>query len=692
MLSQDAAVDKQPGELLKGERMVTGESWRDDAKEAFKITYSSVPLRVGYAARPDPAEQQVSSDRFIADPIDMVSLKDSSFFGGYGKGGYFNSRNPFRPISLNGLTAPLSLLDDAIYKLNVTPTYEVLRRSLGRVVQDEHGVNTIKDGDFLNKANEMIPDDIDWNDPAQRKAKQEAEDEIKKFRQALSAIAEENETILQNDAANGVSNTGGAEAMRFLGSLYIVRALASLQQVWNQTTGPSMGYAAGKIAVGKGKQAAQYFSILQKLITDRKFNEQAREFVRKTDRSVYYRSADGADVARDIMHSQVRFGKSTAKNLAGKGLREYEKLGEKALHWTIGKGESYLSTAMFIVELADQMKMEPADVVKSNVEPTAMAKSNARRKVNDVMAQSDQSKKSWMFQNRTSSPGRNALWRSMVRFSNHTSSMASNTSVLVPILFDEKADAETKKEALENVVTSLTQNILFYPFKLQMLVPMVSYLFFLAGGDDDDKAQKKAQKLANEWMFVDKKSSMLGEVIKTITFGNKRELFDQTKKADAAQASAFAEIASRSLLELTTAVPVLGVMAGYAPVSGLVQKTVTNPMAIAGAAGLNNTFNRKQLKAGFGSYDKNGVTIRSYKDSWHGSLADLTAPTAMAHDALEAGVLTSQYLMSREAQRNRAASLLDAATYLTFEAIPFAREPRAEKRAEMREVIRKENK
>lgn len=692
MLSQNKAVDKQPDDLLKGERMITGEAWRDDAKEAFKRTYSSVPLRVGYAARPDPKDQQVSSDRFIADPIDMVSLKDSSFFGGYGKGGYFNSRNPFRPISLNGLTAPLTLLDDAIYKLNVTPTYEVLRRSLGRVVQDEHGVNTIKDGDMLNKVNSIIPDDIDWNDPAQSKAKQKADDDVKKFRQALSAISEENETILQNDAANGVSNTGGAETMRFLGSLYIVRALASVQQVWNQTSGPSVGYAAGKIAVGKGKQAAQYFSILQRLIVDRKFNEDAREFVRKTDRSVYYRSADGADVARDIMHSQVRFGKSKAKNLAGKGLREYEKLGEKALHWTIGKGESYLSTAMFIVELADQMKMKPEDVIKPGVEPTAMAKSNARRKVNDVMAQSDQSKKSWMFQNRTSSPGRNALWRSMVRFSNHTSSVASNTSVLVPVLFDSQADPETKKEALENVVTSLTQNILFYPFKLQMLVPMVAYLFFLAGGDDDDKAQRKAQELANKALFVDDDSSMLGEVIKTITMGKKKELFDQTKKADAAQASAFAEIASKSLVEFATAIPVLGVMVGYAPVSGLVQKSVTNPMAIAGAAGVNNTFNRRKLKPGFNGYDKNGVTIREFSDSWHGTLADLTAPTAMAHDAMEAGILTSQYLMSREAQRNRAASLLDAATYLTFEAIPFAREPRSVKRAELREVVRKDSK
>jgi hypothetical protein len=376
-------------------------------------------------------------------------------------------------------------------------------------------------------------------------------------------------------------------------------------------------------------------------------------------------------------------------------LRGYEEIGEKAIHWSIGVGESYLATAMYIVELADQMKIDPKDLVKSSVEPTAMAKSNARRKVNDVMGMSDQSRKSWMFQNRTSSPGMNALWRSMMRFSNQTASLASNTSVAVPILFDSKADAETKQEALENMVTTLTQNVLFNPFKLAMLVPIVAHLLYLVGGDDDDKAQKKAQAFANKMMAVDKDSSMIGEVIKTLAFGKKRELFDQEKKPDAAQASAMAEIGSKTASELLTSVPVFGAAFGYSAVSGLSQRFFTNPLATSAATFVHNAsngFDKKQLKKSSFPYDKRAVTIRSYDQDWDQSLAGLTAPSQMLHDIGSAAWLTAEYGMTRQAQQHRAASLVDMAVYVAMEFIPFARDARSLKKSELREAVRKDSK
>lgn len=685
MLSREEAPDEEK----------TGESWKDSKRDAFRATYSSVPLRIGYASHPDPKERSVSSGKFISDPADIVSFKDSSFFGGYGKQNDFNNRNKsvFRPIQINGLTAPLSLVDDAVYRLNVTPTYDVLRRAIGRSSSDSHGKTLVRDGDFLEKVQSLRPE----NDNGTRQWREGYEQAIKKeemFQEALSGISSELETVIQNDAANGVLNTGGAEVMRFLGSAYIVRSLASIQQLWDQTTGPSVGYSLGKLSVGKGYQVGDYFHILGKLLTDKDFREKARKFIREVDPSVYYRSADGQDITQSVMKSQRRYGVNVVKNKAGKALRKYEEIGEQALNFTIGGGERFIATSMFLTEMMDQMGGITVEelIAKKDEEIPISAKINSKLKVSDVMAQSDQSTKSWMFQNRTSGPARAALWKSLVRFSNHTSSVASNTAVMTPVLFDSNADPQTKLEARENVVTSLAQNLLFYPFKLKTLIPMVAYLLYGLGGDDDDKAQKKAQELANDVMAVDKDSNPLAAILKTLMFGKKREFFQQDKKADAAQASAVAELLSKSAAELATTIPVLGVLAGYSPVSGALQKSITNPLSVEAAAGMNNLVNKRQLKTSNSSYNNNAVSIRSYQDSWGEAIASASAPTEAIYDMGEAAALLTQYNMTRHAKGDRIGSFLDSLLYATTELLPFAREPRSQMKGELQAVIKKEKK
>ena len=63
--------------------------------------------------------------------------------------------------------------------------------------------------------------------------------------------------------------------------------------------------------------------------------------------------------------------------------------------------------------------------------------------------------------------------------------MSSNMSVMVPMMFDSESDEQSKLEARENVVTTLVQNILFYPFKVKTLLPFLGYMFYMLAGDDD---------------------------------------------------------------------------------------------------------------------------------------------------------------------------------------------------------------
>lgn len=703
MLSREAAAEpveiSEEGKKVQVGRPVTGEAWQDEERMPYKPTYSSVPLRIGYAANPNPEKRQVSSDKFVTDPIELVSLKDSSFFGGIGRHeSFYNEKAAYRPIQLNGLTAPISLIDDAIYKLNVTPSYEVLRRALGRTVTNANGVATVEDGDFLKKVLSTRPSDDGGRDQDYWNRLKEWEEATKQFKEAMTGVTSEQETTLQNDAANGVLNTGGAEVMRFLGSAYIVRSLASVQQLWDQTSSASVGYSFGKLAAGKGAHAATYFHLLGKMITNPQFMKSARAFIARVAPDIYYRSADGADVVKDAMHSQRRFGGSMVKNKAGKGVRKYEQLGERVLDLSIGTGERFISSAMFLVELIDQLQIDAKDVESlfdlNADDVPQLAKSNATRKVNDTMGQADQSRKSWMFQNRTSSPTRNALWRSIVRFSNQTASLASNTSVMVPVLFDSKADRETKLEARENVVTSLAQNILFAPFKIKTLIPLVAYLLYGLSGEDDDDAQKKAQELANTIMVRDEDSNVAAGMMKAFVFGRKRELFQQDKTPDAAQASAFAEILARSQTELLSAVPIAGVLAGYSSVSGLAFQPFTESLAVAQATAVHNAFSKERddLKRSSSPYDNNATTVRAYDKDWLETAANTMAPTQVVHDYASAAYLAGRYNATKHAERNRWTSILDAAIYGALEVIPGTREARGEKAKQMQDVVNKEAK
>jgi hypothetical protein len=371
---------------------------------------------------------------------------------------------------------------------------------------------------------------------------------------------------------------------------------------------------------------------------------------------------------------------------------------EKALEFTIAKPERVLSRAMFVTELFSELQRmglapESLDAMLEITDYDRIpmqAVEYAQMKVSDHMGVADQAKKSFFFQNKTTSPTLNAMLRSIVRFSNHQQSTASNMSALLPALWnvDRGLDGKitrdgqrARDEAIENIVGTLVQNSLFHVMKLRVLVPILLSIGYMIGGDDDDEAMRKAQKKANAIFAPDKDSGFVMENLKGLALGKETEFFrSKGKTANATQASAYADLIAKMGNEWMPLVPVFGGGFGLYPVSSMWKSAVTNKVtqdAVAIATGLPSASHR---------YDKKGVYVYERDPSWMQNLMGMTAPTSVLYDTASAGKLSLDAAMTGDAEAFHIAS------YLVAQVLPFTRESRAYLKGKLQEPVWKENK
>ena len=651
-----------------------------EKEDTVRTTISSTPIRVGYAADPT-GKKQKKGGKHIADPLDHVRLLDSSFFGGNITSSHTAKRRGiFRPLSVNGITTPASLVQDAIYRLNVAPTYGIMRKAIGRVII----VNGVPQVDPEESG---IMQHIESLKPTEDRTRESNE----KFRRwhelkestatGLAVVAGEYETIIQNDFQSGVINTGGAEVMRVLGILYTARALASIQQRWDQTASPSIGYTMGKVLSGNARTAKIFWNMIGKMLSSKEYRREVRKFIEKHAPYVFYRAAEGLDVQQDQMKKQRRFGKQNkVKATAGQGVRKLEYGAEWALDWSIASGERVLASAIFMAELAQQMNTSDVDsILNGKLRFSPEQKNNAKTKVNDLMGQSDKSKMNWFFQTRDENPVGNALMRSITRFGTHTTSLASNTAVMSRVIYSGRPDGVSdsdweanKTEAIENISTSLIQNALFPLLKVKMVFAFVSYVWFLAFGDDDDEAARKAQELSNKMIAVDDEGNAIINAMKTIIFGKKKEVFKLGGDMDVSQANALSGVLSQMLIEGIATIPVAGAISGFAPVQDNLTRRFTD-----GAA--------NSLSSAITGVESSKISESQYKTGWIEGIFDLTAPSSVVYDYIQAGNLSLDYLQTGKFQNNKAAGSFDIAIYLLTEAIPYLREARGQLGRELKD-------
>ena len=677
-----ALLSKPQGELT-GDLDEDGNptSWKNRSIEPRKKTYGSVPLRMAYAANPDSDKpRKVREGKWIPDPADTVSITDSAFFGGAGKRESNRQKaSVFRPLAINGLAAPLSILEDSLYRINVAPNYEVLRRLTGKV-ETQSGIPKVGDSMMINSASRNTEGDDDYS---------------QEWNIAMAAVATEVENNIFNDGRIGVVNTGFSQAMTFLASTYVVRALSSIQQIWNQVLPPVALFVTKKLLTGQYQEAADFLKILSQsigsMVTRGEFHGKLNDFTKRVSPFIHFRGVDGQDVARNELRSQLRYvdpkgnqltGK--AKQLSGLFVKEYENLGERALNVVIGSGERLVSRAIFAAELMSEMRNRNEGGGPTTVEELfdqktyqipVVANEMARIKVSDMMGQSDQSKKSLLFQSHSDSPVWSSLLKSLVRFSNHTATTSSNMTAFMPGLLVK--DQRTRREAQENIIGTIGQNVVFHFAKIQTLVPLLAYAFYLADGDDDDKAARKAQLFADDWLSSEGDDKLVG-FGKDFVFGSQKQLFSDKKTASAAQGSALAMLTSKVGLEMVAATPVLGVMAGYSPISSLLARNFINPASEQLASAVTD------VEVANAWYEKTRLGVFEYTGGGVENLADITAPTSVLYDALAAPKLAFD--------AHPTANSFDVGLYLASELLAPARDYRSARRKEMREAAKKEEK
>ena len=637
------------GAELAGAGELTNE-WKHDPISAFEQSYSSVPMSFSYAAAPGK-ETSMTKGQYITDPALLTSLANGAIYGGPGKfAGMMNQgRIIYRPLQVNGITSINSLVEDSIYRMNVAPNYEVLRRLVGRT-ETPRGIPTTTDSKMLNDA---------------FSSGKVSHDTMGQFGHALAAVATELESNLQNDATHGVDSTRFARVMELETARFVWKALGSPWQLVNQSLGPSLAVIMKKLVTLQFREAGDFTVVLSKILLSgsvsllpdmilgdhrafKNFNKRINDF--NHDVSIYTnkQGMDGIDNTKNVTRNQLSHGSNPLMKYGGWAANKFQSYTESYLDNTIGAAERTVGRAVFAMEMMSELRKaksrgEFAGEVPRNVDeliklrkqdiPT-LAKARARIKVSDMLGQGDNAKKSAMFQNHTTSPTASALIKGLSRFSSQTSSTAGNMQVFARALynpFSKEIDTQTKVDAFENIVGTLLQNVLFNTLKVKTAVPLFAFLFNLFGGDDEERAAKKAQKFANDWLVPSKKGldGSLADLTKSLIVGTKSEFFAMSKDtrhktADAAIGTAFAGLLSNSLVDGLGMVPVLGTLAGYSSVSSGIKWLASNNAAEQFMA--SELFMDLEVSKNY--FDRNKIGIAEFDKDFVQFAADLTAPTA----------------------------------------------------------------
>jgi hypothetical protein len=620
---------------------------------------SIVPMNYSFAVDASQAKERLPEPARPTDPIHTTDISQSPFYGGAGNRMIMTPDAVLRPININGMESTSSTVSDALYRIHVTPNYSILRNTFGVEQQTPRGYSEITDSKVMHDIHQHSADYRTW-------------------KVALAAVLSESELEIQNDMQAGVHDTRAAEMAHFLSSVFIARALISATQWINQIIPPMIGIMVKKAVLGQFNQIRTFSAITARvasgLLTNQlqkklhgnstitgtntapfeTFTDKLTQFVQNTNMFVFLRQANGYDAYKGTSRRIVRDGTNRIAAYAGRAAKEIEALSEKGMEITIGSTERLLSMSIYATEVIHELQslharglldvLPPKDVDALLDMPISDIPSSvfhyAQVKVNDMMGQSDQAKKALIFQNQTRNPGVHSLIRSIVRFSNQTATGSSNISAMLPALWTKstvvdpatgkevrtEGSARMKREAIENIVGTIVQNMVFHVTKLYVLIPLVAYTMFKLGGDDDDDAQTKAQEVADKVLAPNEEDGWFAaNLLKKTLVGGKKQMFQDWRDPDSARNSAWADLMSKELVEMSQAIPVFGLLLGYSPVQAvyknLMDKSVEEGFGFV-----------KDMDVADSNLNPEGIRIFDRNSGALEDIASYTAPTAALYD------------------------------------------------------------
>lgn len=498
----------------------------DFISNVYNTSYSTVPLKFGYTRNPlDTVSTGV--DRSSIDIDEFISFERSSL--NYKNIRYSRNNKPedvrvYRPLDINPFTAPDSLANDALYRTHVAPTYNILRKLLGRIVRKSNG-EMITEGGMLM---EIGTNEVFLNG-------QQNYEYISAY--VLNTI----EKQIRNDMPQELMDNSFNNAIKFSTVLVLAKQLISVWQPILNGVIPaaSKGFnlIAGKLFHYSDKDISRYAEALWLALKSRnKPDSEMAKFVKENSITSYKHRAEGAN----IRSTQIAIARYHKENRAKYGLRylmsKFSKTSEGLLDLVIGGPERIMVQAIYTFELHNRLKKEmtnpPAtieEMLKLNPdEISTLAKTRADIMVTDFMGLGDKSKKAGVYNLDKTSPLASLIFNGFVRHGNHSATVNANRAMYAEIFASrifgktKTLDRETINEGIENIAGTMIQNSLFFVFRAAAATQFAAYVASLMAEmfdeEDEEEVTERAARYVESITTWNDESSWMWNILKEQLF------------------------------------------------------------------------------------------------------------------------------------------------------------------------------
>lgn len=413
-------------------------------------------------------------------------------------------------LQVNGAEAPVHIINDMLYRLNVQPAYEEFAEVFGVAQHVEKTLESTKDGSIAKLAEERLGTNKSMGISAARSVALLGQEVVHKD---MTKLSPKNRTM--------------ALVHKFQ-QLGAVQALISAKQIWSQVIPALVVYSTIRNGAGKnmdflplytkylfGKTIGRvpYLRDITGAGAQKSISDKIDEYVLRNAPNIYKRTADGNQI---YLQETARIQPSKANRALGRVTGKWRSkmdavmrplgaaeqgvsaLADKMLHAVLATPESTLTRGIFVHSILNQLNerriadsMDPItmeELVRPKVDygVTPDMYQKAARDVTDMMAPSDGSKKAKVFQ-QTDSAFTEVLRGMLVTFANHQMATSGNSYAGWQMI--RNGDAEAKKEGKRLIASNLSQNIIFQVFRYETMAMVLGASLAAAFDWDEDEEQ-----------------------------------------------------------------------------------------------------------------------------------------------------------------------------------------------------------
>lgn len=549
-----------------------------------------------------------------------------------------------RPLDINGFMSPDSMIEDALYRAYVSPTYRVLKGMFGDISYNSNGKAKANSG-YVMKATALTG---------------------AKAPIAMSSVSSyllhTIDKRLRNDVPVQLEESNLSQYLKFGNTLLVKKALSAVWQVVAQGVTPIVARTTNMFFLNSVGLLNKDLRIWAKALSSaiiNCFNPDSKGAINLKNNSILLHKwvATGTDKRHSQVSNTELLGESKFTKYGRKGVYAFSKMTEFLLENTIGRTERVLIEAIYSHEMWEGLKQHaianggqaPASLDEMYKlrphEIPAEIKLRAENYVSDYMGLGDRAKKSGLFNLGKRSMNAAVLMEGLTRFSSHNNTVYSNAAAYSGLLFrhavsdmDFKMDGQMKADAYENLLGTLLQQTLYTAFKIKVLptiLLLAASTLVEAFDDDDAEDNEEIIKRASRWLryltMYDKTSTgiqhFFGTIIKDVVFPQNPALLDSRTTNYQKRFNLFAaSVAANMMMESFGFIPGISNVYSNAVGSSIIRKSVSG--ALSGIAQSDMLEKQKLTKQAFSDASGSLYSPAEFYDSFS---SGLMAPLSSAN-------------------------------------------------------------